>query len=140
MCVYLVMIKEKNFVRIYSFKMSFKFWKVNFIINFLKSFQLMFFFKYIRSGEYVLFFEFYLPGIRVRGVWMKTFGFCSIDVQDSNMISVCQRPRGKNRDNIMLPDLRNFRVVFIIVLQITPIIMKIKEVNFLASCRYLYSL
>ena len=47
------------------------------------------------------------------------------------MISVCPRPRRKNRDNSMLPDFHNSRVVLIIVLQITPILMKIKSWNFL---------
>ncbi len=40
-------------------------------------------------------------------------------------------PPGENRDNSMLPDFPNFRVVLIIVLQITPILMKIKSWNFL---------
>ncbi len=49
----------------------------------------------------------------LKTVWggqMKTFGFCSIDVQDSKMISVCPRPRRKNRDNSMLPDFHNVRL------------------------------
>ena len=40
-------------------------------------------------------------------------------------------PQGKNRDNSMLPDFYNFRVVLFIVLQITPILMKIESWNFL---------
>ena len=37
---------------------------------------------------------------------------------------------GENRDNSMLPDFHNFRVVLIIVLLIIPILMKIESWNF----------
>ena len=58
---------------------------------------------------------------------IKTFGFCSTDVQDSKNDFGMSVPRGKNRDNSMLPDFHNFRVVLIIVLQITPILIKIES-------------
>ena len=47
------------------------------------------------------------------------------------MISVCPRPRGKNRDNSMLPDFHNFRVVLFIVLQIISILIKLESWNLL---------
>ena len=62
---------------------------------------------------------------------MKTFGSCSIDVQDSKIISVCPRPRRKNIGNSMLPDFHNFRVVLIIVSKITHILRKIESWNLL---------
>ncbi len=37
----------------------------------------------IGQGTASFYFEFYLPGKTVWGGQMKTFGFCSIDVQDS---------------------------------------------------------
>ena len=61
------------------------------------------------------------------GGQMKTFGFCSIDVQDSKKNFGVSAPLGENRDNSMLADFHNFRVVLIIVLQITPILMKIES-------------
>ncbi len=42
------------------------------------------------------------------------------------MVSVCPRPRGKNRDNGKLPDFQNFRVFFISFLIITQKIFKIE--------------
>ena len=56
---------------------------------------------------------------------MKTFGFCSIDVQDSKKYFGMSVPPGKNRNNSMLPDFHKFKVVLAIVLQITPLLIKI---------------
>ena len=47
------------------------------------------------------------------------------------MISVYPRPRGKNRDNGMLPDFQNFRVVLISILHITQNLITIKICSFL---------
>ena len=47
------------------------------------------------------------------------------------MNSACLRPRGKNRDNGMLPDFQNFRVVLISFFQITQNLKTLKICGFM---------
>ena len=42
---------------------------------------------------------------------MKTVGSCSIDELDSKNDFGVSAPRGKNRENGLLPDFQNFRVI-----------------------------
>ena len=51
--------------------------------------------------------------------------------QTQNMISACPRPRGKNRDNGLLPDFQKFRVVLISFFKITQKILIIEICGFL---------